>query len=208
MAGYIARRYPEANINVIELDPMVVELAEKYFFFKKSPNMEIHAMDLRVYLLRNKKKYDLILLDTFYGETIPFHLTTTEFLQLVKARLKPGGVVSGHYWASDMYRYYHAQIKTYQSVFDELYILGLENSISHIFIAPRDNGLINKEEVLKRASIIAKERDFNFDLVKLIQDNFNDASNMKVTEQVLTDNYAPVNIMNIKSSKNPVIGIE
>ena len=33
------------------------------------------------------------MIDAFYADAIPFHLVTREFLELVRSRLDPGGVV-------------------------------------------------------------------------------------------------------------------
>ena len=35
----------------------------------------------------------MIVIDAFYADSIPFHLATREFLELVRERLAPGGVV-------------------------------------------------------------------------------------------------------------------
>ena len=45
--------------------------------------------DGRLFVARNPQRYDVIILDAFLIDTIPFHLATQEFLQLARSRLAP-----------------------------------------------------------------------------------------------------------------------
>ena len=51
--------------------------------------------DGRRFLARDERQWDVIVLDAFFADTIPFHLVTAEFMELVEQRLAPGGVVDG-----------------------------------------------------------------------------------------------------------------
>ena len=42
---------------------------------------------------QNDGPWDVIVVDAFYSDSIPFHLATREFLELAKSRLTPGGLV-------------------------------------------------------------------------------------------------------------------
>jgi spermidine synthase len=53
----------------------------------------VHVEDGRRFLTKNDRRWDVIAIDAFYSDSIPFHLTTHEFLELVRDRLAPGGVV-------------------------------------------------------------------------------------------------------------------
>ena len=65
--------------------------AKKYFGMIETARVRYHEGDGRVYLNRRKDSYDLILVDAFHGGYVPFHLLTKEFYQLIKQRLAPGG---------------------------------------------------------------------------------------------------------------------
>ena len=60
------------------------------------------------------------MVDAYYSDSIPFHLTTVEFLDLVRSRLTPGGVVVSNMIgsirgpASQLFRSFY---RTYRSVF-------------------------------------------------------------------------------------------
>ena len=68
---------PDAQIDVVEIDPAVTRVARKYFGFQDGPKLKVFEVDGRVYVkraLREGAKYDAILLDAFDHEYIPEHL--------------------------------------------------------------------------------------------------------------------------------------
>ncbi|GAI26472.1 unnamed protein product, partial [marine sediment metagenome] len=58
-------RYPEATIDVVEIDPKVTELAKKYFRLEENPRLTIYHEDGRVFLNKTQEKYDVIFGDAF-----------------------------------------------------------------------------------------------------------------------------------------------
>jgi spermidine synthase len=86
------RDYPQVTVDAVEIDPDVVKIAAKYFDVQEGPRLKIHTQDGRRFLRKSKEKYDLIVLDAYYADTVPFFLTTKEFFQIVRAHLTPGGV--------------------------------------------------------------------------------------------------------------------
>ena len=92
------RHYPQLEaIDVVEIDPVVLSLAEEHFGFRPGEGgVTATLMDGRVYLRgckRAEKAYDIIILDAFTGGRPPFHLLTKEFLELVGECLTAKGVV-------------------------------------------------------------------------------------------------------------------
>ncbi len=84
----------ELKIDVVEIDPTVVRLAERYFGYRANEGgTATHVMDGRAYVRDCVAKYDIILLDAFAGRDSPPQLVTREFFQLVKSRLSERGVV-------------------------------------------------------------------------------------------------------------------
>lgn len=79
------------DITVAEIDPVVTEVAMQDFWFQ--PNQtQIWHQDARVALRDSRTQYDVIVGDAFTDITVPEHLVTQEFFQLVAARLAPDGV--------------------------------------------------------------------------------------------------------------------
>lgn len=87
-----ADRY-DVDVDVVEIDPAVVSAAEEYFGLEPGPNLSVHTMDGRQYLRETDTEYDIIILDAYRRDTVPFHLTTTEFFDLAGDRLDSDGVL-------------------------------------------------------------------------------------------------------------------
>jgi len=89
--------YPEVEVDVVELDPVVVQVAEEFFGVVKDPRLKIFVEDGRMFLNRTNRSYDLIAVDAYhsnaYGPYIPFHLVTREFFEKARDRLTVGGVL-------------------------------------------------------------------------------------------------------------------
>ncbi len=78
--------------DVVEIDPIVLDMARKHFAFPAS--IPVVLEDARTFLARPGKPYDYILLDVFNGDTTPGYLLSREALRATKARLAPDGVLA------------------------------------------------------------------------------------------------------------------
>jgi len=87
------RDYPQVTVDAVEIDPAVIKIAQRYFYVEPGARLKVHESDGRQFLRRTKRKWDMILLDAYYADTVPFFLTTREFFTLAKSRLNPGGVL-------------------------------------------------------------------------------------------------------------------
>lgn len=84
--------YQNADITVAELDPVVTRIATEQLYLN-TDGMRIIHRDARVVLDNLEgEKFDVISSDAFHDVSIPYHLVTREFIQLVKSRLKPNGL--------------------------------------------------------------------------------------------------------------------
>ena len=94
MPENVSREFPEAAVDVVEIDPQVIEVGRKFFKLDEFPRVKAHAGDARRFLLQNSgKKWDLIFGDAYNGiRQIPPHLATQEFYQQIADRLEPKGV--------------------------------------------------------------------------------------------------------------------
>ena len=94
MPENVSRDFPEAGVDVVEIDPQVIEVGRKFFKLDEFPRVNAHAGDARRFLLQNGgKKWDLIFGDAYNGiRQIPPHLATREFYQQIADHLEPKGV--------------------------------------------------------------------------------------------------------------------
>lgn len=92
--GIVPSWYAAQGIHteVVDIDPNVVSLAQKYFGF--DPNITVHVEDARYFLNRSTQRYDYVVLDVFNGDTTPGHVLSLEAMRLLKARMTPGGVLA------------------------------------------------------------------------------------------------------------------
>jgi spermidine synthase len=93
MPAAVADRWPRSHVDVVEIDPAVVAVGRRFFRLDEFPQVHAHATDGRRFLRQSDCGYDLIFGDAYQGvRSIPSHLVTKEFFQLVNDRLQPEGV--------------------------------------------------------------------------------------------------------------------
>ena len=86
--------FPELQMQAVEIDPVVVDVAHDYFAVPRDdPRLEIAVGDGRRFLADDETRWDAIVIDAFFADAVPFHLVTREFVQLAQSRLSPGGVI-------------------------------------------------------------------------------------------------------------------
>jgi spermidine synthase len=90
----IWRDFRDVEVTTVELDPDVVEAAHDWFELPRDPRLPVEVDDGRRFLQRSDERYDVIMVDAFYSDGVPFHLTTLEFVELMRERLTPGGVIA------------------------------------------------------------------------------------------------------------------
>ena len=104
--GYLAAVRPGTGSTVLELDPEVVEIAREELGLRTGPDLRVRTGDARMSILDEPSgAYDLVVGDAFASRSVPWHLTTSEFLAEVRRVLRPDGVyalnlIDGGEWAS------------------------------------------------------------------------------------------------------------
>ena len=84
------------QVDIVEINPAVVPLAEKYFDFAPARIRTLAINDARPWLAAaaNKtRQYDTIILDAFLGDAPPSHLMTREAFAEMKRHLRPDGTL-------------------------------------------------------------------------------------------------------------------
>ena len=89
----IGHYFPGTEVDGVEIDPELTRLGRRYFDLRLDRNLRVHHADARPWLRATDERFDLILLDAYHQPYIPFYLTTREFFELVRDRLRPGGAV-------------------------------------------------------------------------------------------------------------------
>jgi spermidine synthase len=187
LAMFIRKHYPDATIDAVDIDPAVVYVAKEFFGFRDDSRMQAHVDDGRQFIEKSRQPYDLIFLDAFGSDSVPAHLTTQEFLQAVRRAVKPGGGVIGNLWGPGHNRLYDAMVRTYQEVFDELFILEVRNAGNKILLALPRKQPLSRDELTLIARKVSTAKRFRFDLGELVNYGYLHAREKNQSERVLRD---------------------
>lgn len=90
----LIKRFPHAVITAVDIDPMMIEIAQKYFGIDKYTNARLVRGDANAFVKHSVKKatvFDLIVVDLFIGPKIPEFVSSIQFLQNLHAIVRPGG---------------------------------------------------------------------------------------------------------------------
>ncbi len=120
-----ARIRPDAEIDSVEIDPVVRDIALEFFLYKESERVRTVVADGRVFLSQPGPPYDLIVLDAFNSTGVPFHLSTREFFETVRRRLSPDGVFAANFVGNLMGkdgRLFWATYRTIRRQFGQVYV--------------------------------------------------------------------------------------
>lgn len=194
MPKYFNKHYPEATTDIAEIDPDMVPVAQKYFYFSENEKMRVAVEDGRIFVKRARKKYDWVILDAYQNDYIPFHLTTVEFLKEIKSKLKEDGVVISNITSPFRNKFFDSMVMTYKKAFPHLYIFRGKKSGNFIFVATASAVVKEKHEIEKRAMKIESARKLDIDLTDIAMRLESSSDYELNSAKILTDDFAPVNL--------------
>ena len=177
-----------ADARVLELDPTVVEIAEEELGLVPGPWLHVDVGDARITLGEAPEAaYDAVVGDAFGGPSVPWHLTTEEFLADIKARLRPGGVYALNVIDYPPARFARAEVATLDAVFEHVAVVAppelLDGSLGGNFVLVASDRPID-ETGIGRA--VAARNGREVVIVDAAAVEFADGA------RVLRDEYAPV----------------
>lgn len=194
--------YPDLAIDVVEIDPAVAETAARFFDLPRDPRLAVHIEDGRMWLRRTADRYDLIVLDAYLIDTIPFHLATREFYAEAAARLAPGGAVAANVIGATrgpQSRLFRAIDKTFASVFPAVYVFPVDGdageALQNIILVGTAGPRLDAQQVKARAVEAAASGrvtipTFTEDAATLLDRPVETAD-----VPLLTDDFAPTDVL-------------
>ena len=193
---YLAK-YPNAEIEVVEIDPQMTEIAREFFRLKENPRLKIIHQDGRVFLNQaESNQYDAVLMDAFGSLfSVPFQLTTLEAVRHTNRVLKDDGVVIFNLISAikgDSSKFLQAELNTYRQVFPKVYLFKINGDYTDeqlqnlIIIACKE----------KTAAIVASDDQVISNMLKHLY-----VEDINSDIEVLTDDLAPVEYYNSSAQR-------
>ncbi len=199
---FFANHYPDMRVVAVEIDQRVVEVARDFFHLNEfSGRMEVVVMDGRRYLLLTDEEFDVVVLDAYSKNYIPFHLATSEFFELLRSRMSEGGVVVSNVIASlsgPASAILWAYVRTMREHFPNVVIVPVSSGdpfdVQNVIVVASEGPLPEPEELVARAEkdTVASSLGISGPLSRAFVPS-HDLSEYPL----LTDNYSPVeNLLN------------
>jgi spermidine synthase len=194
------RDFPELHLQGVELDPVVKDVAYRFFALPRDPRLRVAIDDGRRYLDRHHERWDAILIDAFFSDAIPFHLFTSEFLELARSRLNPGGVILTNTIGSiagNRSRLFRSLYRTYRSVFPTVLVHPTirsgdegDTTVRNLILVATEGAAPSKAFLAKRWEQIRAQHPTAPDLRQRIFDRYDGRISLDGVP-TLTDQYAP-----------------
>jgi spermidine synthase len=188
--------FPSIDIDVVEIDPEIQLVATQFFDFRDDDKLKVHIDDGRMFIKKQLRldpvpKYDIVILDAFNSDYIPFHLMTKEFLEEVKGILAEDGVVVANVFYSN--RLFDAEFKTFLTVFGRCQVFIGVYSKNAMLVAPGPSSpTLTVKEAMDRAEVVQSKYELSFDMLKVAR-RLEPNTRPELRAMVLTDDRAPVN---------------
>ena len=179
---YYISHFPNATMDVVELDPDITKIAREYFFLadlerdyktKDNKRLQIFHEDGRVFLNNAKAKYDIIMNDAFSGEIPVRHLATIEAAKEIKRCLQQNGIYATNVITSKR-----------KLSFPRCEYLTLSKVFRHVYVVPIDN----KSKTSQNLMFLASDKALSLPDTIFIHHLPEDV--------VFTDDYSPVEQLN------------
>ncbi len=192
---YMEVVYPKAQIDVVEIDPEVTNIVYKHLGLSANTRINSYNTDGRWFVMNCKEKYDLIFTDAYNDLSIPYHLTTKEFVAQLKSILNPDGLIMSNIIDNfQVGAFLPSYIRTLREVFGpkNVYLLSVspnfENTRISTFIVIAGNGNLDIKDF--DAHVKSNLRGNSTSVV--VPDHLMDEFMTKRSAITILDDYAPV----------------
>lgn len=138
MIHFLTHYDPQVKVDVVEIDPAVVKIAEKYFGVKNGGNVNIITKDAFEHLKNTDARYDVIYMDAFLKPSadtdtsgVPLRLKTIQFYKDVQKKLTPTGLVA---FNVHPHRQSQEDIKNIRDSFGQTYVFRIPNLAGFVVV--------------------------------------------------------------------------
>ncbi|MCM1024890.1 MAG: fused MFS/spermidine synthase [Roseburia sp.] len=183
--------YGEMEIEGVEIDEKITELARRYF--ELPADVPVTTYDGRAYLNAIDGRYDVIMVDAYQDITIPFQMSSVEFFTLVKEHLAEDGVmvVNMNMRGSGEGSINEYLSDTIGSVFDYVYTVDVSGSTNRELFAGGSPQIL--ENLRSRSAGLADQR-----LSAMMAGVCDRLAAYEAGEHIMTDDRAPVELLGMR----------
>jgi spermidine synthase len=182
---FLQRHFPEVEVDAVDIDPVVVEVAQKLFAVRETDHLHLYVDDGRAFIEKTQRPYDVIFLDAYNAKEIPYALATKEFLTSVRRALAPTGVVVANIWERLANPLHDSMVLTYQSVFGWVRIVAVRGEGNEILLAMPGSNAPQETPLIERGAALSRDRGLHVDLGKMIAAGIHDVGNVSQSEVLL-----------------------
>ena len=196
-AGYsvpkdLLTKYPQVEIDVVEIDPQMTVIARQYFGLQNDRRMSVIHEDGRTFINHAPDgHYDAVMIDAFGSLfSVPYQLTTKECIGQLKRSLTSHGVVIlnlGSAISGKGSKFLHAELATYKSDFKNVYLFKIYPEID-------DDRVQNLMIAAGKADILPEIPQGDVEIDRLWAHLYRSSVDSGVSP--LTDDLAPVEYYN------------
>lgn len=190
---YLAVTQAASRHTVLEIDPQIQRIAEEELGFAPSEQIRVRLGDARLSIeMEVDDSFDVVMGDAFGGMSVPWHLTSREFLAEVDRVLRPDGRYVMNVIDGPELRFARAETATLRTLFEHVAVVTDADAL-----AGRRGAnivLVASHEPLDVAAIV--DRIDQVDPSGVGQVSLDPAlDEFTAGAPVLTDDYAPVDQM-------------
>jgi spermidine synthase len=191
MPRYLRAEHPGSTSTVLELDELLVDVAEQELGFVPGSDIEVVVGDARLSLQDvDDDAYDLVIGDAFGGVAVPWHLATVEVMASIQQRMRDDAVYAMNVLDYGPKGFLKAEVATVGEVFEHVAIMGRADAFGSPDASSGGNHVvIASDEPLPLEAIGGANADRRRDDALLHGDAL---AEFVGDALMLTDDYAPV----------------
>jgi spermidine synthase len=173
MVHFLKRYDPDVHIEAVEIDPVVVRIADKYFGVRSEGNVNVVTADGFEYLAKTESQYDVIYMDAFLKPSrgtdstgVPLRLRTLRFYKDVQQKLKPGGLVV---FNLNPHANMNNDVNTIRNAFPQAYVFPLPGDRGLVVAASMSPERLPLSEVHRRARELDRRFQASFSFQRMVR---------------------------------------
>ncbi len=169
MVRFLQHYEPQLEVDVVDIDPMVIDVARDLFGTRPSPTVRIFARDAFDFFADTTTTYDVIYMDVFLEPSeegtdasgTPLRLKTRAFLRQLRDRVHADGVVA--------FNVHHLEdVEVIADVFAQTYVFGL-GVPGYVAVGTSSGERLSSEELSERAHDLDTRFQTSFSFVDMVK---------------------------------------